>query len=96
MTDLSERLLALADTLPGDLWNHPITAEDDCRRAAAEIERLEAVVVRLLQTLEGIGFDPGCGCSPFTGACVGIEALRITVDEMRSEAREAAEKARAT
>jgi len=47
MTDLPDRLRAIADTLDGDEWEHPLCAEDDCRRAADEIERLQAIVDKL-------------------------------------------------
>lgn len=40
MSDLPERLLALAESLVGDEWNHPLKAVDDCRNAAAELKRL--------------------------------------------------------
>ena len=40
MNDLPERLRSLADSLVGDEWEHPITAEADCRAAADEIERM--------------------------------------------------------
>lgn len=38
--NLPERLITLADSLDGCEWNHPITAADDCRKAAEVIERL--------------------------------------------------------
>lgn len=38
--NLPERLLALAETLVGDEWEHPVDAVDTCRRAADELERL--------------------------------------------------------
>lgn len=40
VTDLPEKLRALADTLVGDEWEHPIDAVETCRKAADEIERL--------------------------------------------------------
>ena len=51
MTDLPERLRHLAESLEGDDWEHPITARDDCLRAADEIERLrhEAKCWRLIR-----------------------------------------------
>ena len=42
MSDLPERLRALADSLEGDDWQHPITAQADCWAAAERIERLQA------------------------------------------------------
>gem|GEM_PF-5263512 len=43
MSDLPERLRALAASLEGDDWEHPITAREDCLRAAEELERLRAI-----------------------------------------------------
>jgi hypothetical protein len=42
MADLPDRLRALAETLNGDEWEHPITAPDDCLAAADELERLRS------------------------------------------------------
>lgn len=39
--DLIEDLNALADSLIGDDWNHPVTSVETCRRAARELERLK-------------------------------------------------------
>ena len=47
MTDLPERLRHLAESLEGDDWEHPITARDDCLRAADEIERLREALQSL-------------------------------------------------
>ncbi len=43
MSDLPERLRSLADAIEGLDWELPVTAREDCRRAADEIERLRAV-----------------------------------------------------
>ncbi len=42
MSDLPERLRALADAIQGCDWELPITAREDCLLAAEEIERLRA------------------------------------------------------
>jgi hypothetical protein len=58
MSDLPERLLAIAESLVGDEWNHPLKAVDDCRNAAAELKRLTQrlremeLIYKVLPTLE--------------------------------------------
>jgi hypothetical protein len=42
MSNLSERLRALAETLDGCEWNHPLCSASHCRKAADAIERLQA------------------------------------------------------
>ena len=44
MSDLPERLRALATSLEGDEWEHPVTAREDCLAAAEEIERSRAAL----------------------------------------------------
>jgi hypothetical protein len=50
----------------------------------AEIARLRAVLKKIANPLS-------CGCRPCTGQCCSHEALRITVEEMRSAAHAALE-----
>jgi hypothetical protein len=47
MTDLPKKLRALADTLIGDEWQHPLAAVETCQQAADELERLMAFKVIL-------------------------------------------------
>lgn len=44
MRDLAERLRALAEAIQGLEWELPVTAHEDCLRAAQEIERLRAAI----------------------------------------------------
>lgn len=41
MSELAERLLALAESLDGNNWDHPITACNDCRQAAEVIQAID-------------------------------------------------------
>jgi hypothetical protein len=50
----------------------------------------------LFKALERIGRPHDCGCMPCTGSCVSLEALRITVDEMRELAQSAIQRATAS
>ena len=40
-SDLTERLLVLAETLEGDEWEHPLSAREDVLRAVERIKALE-------------------------------------------------------
>jgi hypothetical protein len=55
MTDLPERLRAIAETV--DDWNAPIMAKDDLTRAADEIERLRAWIRDRRANVEQIAKD---------------------------------------
>ena len=57
MNDLPERLRALADSLEGDDWNHPLLSLEACREAAAEIERLRKQLFDAQQALLREGMD---------------------------------------
>lgn len=52
MTTLTERLAALAESLVGCEWEHPITAVADVREAIAVLERLPV-------TADGVSITPG-------------------------------------
>ena len=47
LDDLPERLRAIADSLDGDEWEHPLSSAADCRRAAVEIERLQTKLLAI-------------------------------------------------
>jgi hypothetical protein len=40
--DLPERLRAIAESLEGDDWEHPITSQETCLKAADVIEKIAA------------------------------------------------------
>lgn len=46
--DIHERLRALASSLEGDEWNHPITAVGDCMQAASQLEMLSKDLAKAL------------------------------------------------
>lgn len=57
MSDLPDRLRAIAESLENDLWVHPIMAKEDCLKAAEELERLAAVVEKLPRIVAGARTD---------------------------------------
>lgn len=97
MSDLPERLLALAESLVGDEWNHPLKAVDDCRNAAAELKRLTQrlremeLIYKVLPTLEAALCD--CRWAQISGrkkidrssckTCTALDAARAELTELQ-------------
>lgn len=87
MTDLPDRLRSLAESLEGDEWEHPLTAQQDCLRAAEEIERLRADLDRnrhnARTALDAAGWTGATDDAVYSLLCL------CTVLQSRVERREA-------
>ena len=59
------------------------------RPTREEMERSEAGAAAMREALEGIAEDPGCGCTPCTGACQTKDTLRDELVEIREQAHAA-------
>lgn len=57
MSDLPERLLAIAETVCD--WHAPVNARAELEQAAAELARLRAIVEKLPVTKDGVSVVPG-------------------------------------
>ena len=74
MSQLPDRLRDLADAVTACEWDLPITAHEDCLRAAEEIERLRGLLRELRDCVVDWEMSPAhvdCGCA----TCGEIKAL---------------------